>query len=59
MFDVNKIGKIYVPLISGAEDYALWLDILKRVLFLTLLMKNWLTIVNIVYLQQVINGNTY
>ena len=30
MFDVNKIGKVYMPLISRAEDYALWLDILKR-----------------------------
>ena len=29
MFDVHKLGKMHMPLLSKAQDYALWLDILK------------------------------
>ena len=29
MFDVHKVGKMHMPVLSRAEDYALWLDILK------------------------------
>ena len=36
MYDVNKLGKMHMPLLSRAEDYGLWLDILKKELFLTL-----------------------
>lgn len=30
MFDVNKLGKMHMPALSRAEDYGLWLDILKK-----------------------------
>ena len=30
MYDVNKLGKMHMPLLSRAEDYGLWLDILKK-----------------------------
>lgn len=29
MFDVHKIGKMHMPSLPKAQDYALWLDILK------------------------------
>ena len=30
MFDVHQIGKIHMPPLPKAQDYALWLDILKQ-----------------------------
>ena len=30
MFDVHQIGKMHMPPLPKAQDYALWLDILKR-----------------------------
>jgi glycosyltransferase involved in cell wall biosynthesis len=29
MYDANKLGKVYMPLIKKRQDYALWLKILK------------------------------
>ena len=31
IYDVNKLGKIYMPNIPKRQDYALWLDIFKRI----------------------------
>ncbi len=33
MYDTKRIGKVYMPLIRKRQDYALWLDILKKVDF--------------------------
>ena len=30
MYDVNKLGKMYMPDLAKKQDYALWLDILKK-----------------------------
>jgi teichuronic acid biosynthesis glycosyltransferase TuaG len=30
MYDVEKLGKVFMPLNTGREDYATWLTILKR-----------------------------
>lgn len=31
MYNVEKLGKIYMPLIRKRQDYALWLQVLKRI----------------------------
>jgi len=31
IYDVNKLGKIYMPNMQKRQDYALWLDIFKRI----------------------------
>jgi len=31
VYDVNKLGKIYMPDMKRRQDYALWLDIFKRI----------------------------
>ena len=33
MYDMNKLGKVYMPLIRKRQDYALWLKILKKTSF--------------------------
>jgi len=31
IYDINKLGKIYMPNMKKRQDYALWLDIFKRI----------------------------
>ncbi|SFV56631.1 Putative N-acetylgalactosaminyl-diphosphoundecaprenol glucuronosyltransferase [hydrothermal vent metagenome] len=31
IYDVNKLGKVYMPDMQKRQDYALWLDIFKRI----------------------------
>ena len=31
IYDVSKLGKVYMPLIKKTQDYAMWLNILKKI----------------------------